>query len=112
MIYYSPDYKSEPDLPDDFGLMEVACSDGQHRFLSDALRCGCLKTINPQSERKRLEREVIEAGKKWLAELRRINATTYTDEQRAMQILESPAMLLPPITALDDFESSQQQIKK
>lgn len=61
-INYSPDYKSEPQLPEGWGLIEAFCADGRHRFLPDAPRCGCGKTINRAVERARLEREVVEAA--------------------------------------------------
>lgn len=100
MIYYSPDYKSEPDLPDDFGLMEVACSDGRHRFLPDALRCGCLKTINPEAERTRLERLVIEAAKKW-----KLERDDGDNEKWSVHYVK----MCDAIQALIDFESKQEE---
>lgn len=109
-INYSPDYKSETDLPDNFGLMEIVCSDGQHRFLPDALRCGCLKTINPEAERTRLERLVIEAAK---AEI--VAADEY-EKHLVManweRSVETRQARQNAVRGLIDFESSQQQIKK
>lgn len=100
----SLDYE-EPELPDDWGLMEAACADGQHRFLPDAPRCGCGEQVNTKVEHARLERQVIE---KCIAEFRagetvdrqpsRNNVDAYT---RAEHERESA------VKALLEFESQQ-----
>ena len=60
-----------PDLPDDWGLMEIACADGEHRFLPDAPRCGCGKKANMGVEYQRLRDVVVEALRHWRSSARR-----------------------------------------
>lgn len=97
-IDYSPDYKSEPELPDGWGLVEAFCADGHHRFLPDAPKCGCGAVLNQAVERARLERAVVEAAKQWHEMLLMHAGTTL-----------SRKALLEAVDALVEFESLQEK---
>lgn len=119
-IEYAPDYKSEkePRLPKNFGLMETVCADGQHRFLPDAPKCGCGKTINRAVELARLERKVIEAVKRFRQNdiamtrywERRASDAEYDPDSSALFTLVNNSNrkeLYEAVDALLQFESQQ-----
>lgn len=119
-VEFAPDYKSSkrrhPDLPKDFGLIEVICAGSKHRFLPDAPKCGCGTRSNPEAERRILERGVIEAAKPWrmlLAEITTAMADRtggpLSEDLIALnqRRVDAEVSLIAATDALIDFESQQ-----
>lgn len=57
-------------------------------------------------ERKRLEAEVVRVAIVWGRECRRINSTTYSDENRVIALIRSPGVMTDAVVNLMKFEDA------
>ena len=106
-VEYAPDYKSKEPTFTAFDGTVGSFREVFERNDAEIKRRLAEMSDGTASERARLEREVIEAAKKWWIERDRITSTTYFPNERSELSNRNDRELGVSIKALTEFESKQ-----